>query len=359
MNINRRMTLLSLFIATVIPSLSYANDEICADIQKRLNGGTLTIGNNAETRAITRAINDQNALVRQIRIDMRRNGCSIGSVIVYGNQNAEFCGELGDHLVEARAELDYLTSQRSKLQLSRQSSLPDDERRALEDDWDYYGCSRANAVQLPPPDLSIPQVVGRDPSPLDPSVTIIAPTKRPANPQTSTQGSLRTVCVRLCDGKFFPISNNATPLDFSSQSQQCNTACPGSQTELYYHSLIGQETRDMISTVTGKRYAELPTAFRFQSMGKTRDSTCGCGPVGSVEFEEKPEEAAKLQPPIQKIEPNSAPQTQSKQSSTEPNEGRPYVPGERKVRSVGPQFFPQDNAMDLTNPAVKGAQPQQ
>jgi hypothetical protein len=360
MSYHRRMTTyLSALFAIVLPSLAHATDDRCLDIQRRLNGGALTIGNSAETRSITRAINDQNGLLRQIRIEMRKNGCSIGSVIVYGNRNAELCGELGDQMVEARAELDYLNAERRNLQLTRQSDIPDDERRSLENAWEEYGCRRTESLpasQLPAPE---PQIVGRDLSPLDPPVTIIKPGMNHGVVPQPKRGSLRTVCVRLCDGKFFPISASATPLDFLTQSKQCQQACPATETELFYHSLIDQETRDMISAVTGKPYADLPSAFEFQSMGKSTNESCTCGLNAGIQFKDNVEDDAAAKPPAEKIEAGSSPAQQNASNKPIVDEGRPYVPGERKVRSVGPQFFPQDNEMDLSNPAAKGAQPQQ
>ncbi len=88
-------------------------------------------------------------------------------------------------------------------------------------------------------------------------------------------GNLRTLCVRACDGYFFPISSAATSADFGRDQRTCQMMCPGTQTELFYHSVYGQESEDMVSVSTGLPYTEMPNAFRYRG-GDARQSGCGC-----------------------------------------------------------------------------------
>ncbi len=41
------------------------------------------------------------------------------------------------------------------------------------------------------------------------------------------RGPYRTMCVRTCDGAFFPITSNATPADFGRDAASCAARCPG------------------------------------------------------------------------------------------------------------------------------------
>lgn len=362
MNHSLRMTILSVFLALGSHSTAVANEQLCEDIIEQLNSEQTIIGNTAEARYLTRAIAHQNSRILQIRNDMRRSSCSIGSVIIYGKQNASLCGELGDQLIEARAELDYLTAKKIDVRLSRQVTPDIDERRELIRTWDETGCDKLRQVPLNN-DLTTapmtPVVIGRDSVPLNQSITIIAPRQPMAGMKQRELGSLRALCVRTCDGKFFPLSSNASPLDFSSLATQCQAACPASQTELYYHSLNGQETKDMVSTTSARPYTALPNAYLFQKPGGSNDQSCSCGINASLGFIEKSASPDNGQPPALKKEPDIAQPTQVSTSKPKLDEGTPYVPGERKIRAVGPQFFPQDNAIDLSKPAVPGAQPQQ
>lgn len=68
-------------------------------------------------------------------------------------------------------------------------------------------------------------------------------------------GSSVSYCVRLCDGRFFPVPhlNAATPV------QQCNALCPASPTKIYSGSNIGSAF-----AADGSRYAALKNAFVYR-----------------------------------------------------------------------------------------------
>src|SRR5262249_40950740 len=70
-------------------------------------------------------------------------------------------------------------------------------------------------------------------------------------------GNLQTVCVRTCDGGFFPMTANASPLNFSHDAATCAKMCPGVPTELYYRSLLNEESSEMVSAATGERYRDM------------------------------------------------------------------------------------------------------
>ena len=51
--------------------------------------------------------------------------------------------------------------------------------------------------------------------------------------EESRNGILRTVCVRLCDGGFFPISNSASRGHLSRDADICRSRCSGPEARLY------------------------------------------------------------------------------------------------------------------------------
>jgi hypothetical protein len=91
------------------------------------------------------------------------------------------------------------------------------------------------------------------------------PQDRPAAPQAS-YGTGRTVayCVRLCDGRYFPISRyaNATPV------QLCSAFCPAAKTQVFN----GGEIDHAVSS-SGARYADLDNAFVYRQR-LVADCTC-------------------------------------------------------------------------------------
>lgn len=90
----------------------------------------------------------------------------------------------------------------------------------------------------------------------------------------SRYGNSRTVCVRLCDGFYFPINNNSHSDNYYDELAMCVGRCPGADVSLYAHS-NGAPVESMRSTMTGERYVNLPTAFTYR---KRVVGGCGCQP---------------------------------------------------------------------------------
>ncbi|MGI9480157.1 MAG: DUF2865 domain-containing protein [Hyphomicrobiaceae bacterium] len=87
-------------------------------------------------------------------------------------------------------------------------------------------------------------------------------------------GRYRTVCVRLCDGYFFPVSNASGRRDFYRDAQQCQSTCQ-SETRLFYMS----PSNPSIKTARDQRglaYSDLKTAFLYR---KKYSKTCTCRPA--------------------------------------------------------------------------------
>src|SRR3989442_7659228 len=71
-------------------------------------------------------------------------------------------------------------------------------------------------------------------------------------------------CVRLCDGRYFPIERHSG----ASSAQTCSSFCPASATKIYNGNGI-----DHAVAPDGKRYSELATAFAYRKKS-IPDCTC-------------------------------------------------------------------------------------
>ena len=86
----------------------------------------------------------------------------------------------------------------------------------------------------------------------------------PGGNRYSYGATFRTVCVRLCDGAFFPVSFSTLPNSFDRDQDLCQQKC-AAPAELYYHSQNpGQGIEHAISHKTRQPYTTLRTAFRFR-----------------------------------------------------------------------------------------------
>jgi hypothetical protein len=90
-------------------------------------------------------------------------------------------------------------------------------------------------------------------------------------PSRKQSGTYRTMCVRLCDGFYFPISFSATRNRFEEDANRCERQCP-SRSRLYVYRNPGENLEHMVD-LKDEPYAQLPTAFRFQT---TYDPKCTC-----------------------------------------------------------------------------------
>jgi hypothetical protein len=91
-------------------------------------------------------------------------------------------------------------------------------------------------------------------------------------PDQSVFGTYRTLCVRTCDGYYFPISFSTVPSKFSADEQTCQALCPGTPVALYTHRNPGEESAAMVS-LAGEPYTALPAAFRYRQQF---DAACTC-----------------------------------------------------------------------------------
>ena len=86
-------------------------------------------------------------------------------------------------------------------------------------------------------------------------------------------GTYRTLCVRLCDGFYFPISSATAGGGLSRDADACNASC-GTEARLFYHPNIGGDVDSMVD-LTGLAYSAMPNAFRYR---KTLVPECRCRP---------------------------------------------------------------------------------
>jgi hypothetical protein len=95
---------------------------------------------------------------------------------------------------------------------------------------------------------------------------------RPVKRSADTRGQIvRTLCVRLCDGYYWPISFATTKRRLSVDARRCESAC-SSPAKLFFHRNPGQDTADMVDR-DGKPYRELPAAFLYRTR-YLADCTC-------------------------------------------------------------------------------------
>jgi hypothetical protein len=90
--------------------------------------------------------------------------------------------------------------------------------------------------------------------------------------------TVRTVCVRLSDGYFWPISYATLPDYVAQDAEQCQASCPTTPVALYFYDNPGQEPEQMRNQY-GEPYTALPTAFRYRDeLDTSASASCRVAP---------------------------------------------------------------------------------
>jgi hypothetical protein len=168
------------------------------------------------------------------------------------------------------------------------------------------------------------------------------------------------VCVRTCDGSFFPVSYSGAGSRSDSLEDVCRSLCPNADMALYSFPFGG--TIEEAASPTGEAYANLPNAGKFE---KSVDPSCSCRRKGQSWAEaladaearyghEKhdilvtPEKSAEMARPI--IDPKAKPATDSK---GKPNP--PVVAGPGAPPVAGPGATPGAPSLDTATAPVLDA----
>lgn len=84
--------------------------------------------------------------------------------------------------------------------------------------------------------------------------------------------TFKTVCVRLCDGYYFPISFSTLRSHFAQDAEACSSKC-SAPAELYFHPNPGGTMEQAVALQSSEPYTKLKTAFRYR---KEYVQGCSC-----------------------------------------------------------------------------------
>jgi hypothetical protein len=161
-------------------------------------------------------------------------------------------------------------------------------------------------------------------------------------------GGSYAVCVRTCDGSFFPVSYSGAGSRADSLEEVCRALCPNADMALYSFPFGG--TIEEAVSPSGEPYVNLPNAGKFE---KAYDASCSCRRKGESWAEaladaearyghEKrdilvtPEKSAEMARPI--IDPKAKPALDAKGKPIAPNASQVAGPGAAPI--AGPDGGP-------------------
>jgi len=305
----------------------------------------------------------QQAELDRVTMQAKRMGCdSSGFFSLFNGQSAQ-CGPVNTQIQQMRANLDQITSNLERLRGGGPGGgnpERDSQRRSVLIALAQNNCGPqyANAVQSQGGNF-LSNLFGGGNNPNNPP-----PGAPPADFGGPQSGTYRTVCVRTCDGAYFPISFATVPARFPDDERTCKALCPAAEAVLYAHRNPGEDMNSAVS-ISGQPYTALPTAFKFRS---EFNPSCSCKAAGQTwadalkSADDKAaveqqgdiivtEESAKKMQQRQLTKGASAngkkgaapaPATAAAPAAPPPADATTTPPSENKpIRSVGPQFLPQ------------------
>lgn len=302
----------------------------------------------------------QQAELDRVTMQAKRMGCdSSGFFSLFNGQSAQ-CGPVNTQIQQMRANLDQITANLERLRAGSGGFSPerDSQRRSvlLALAQNNCGPQYANAAQSQGGGNFLSNLFGGN--------NAGNPQGAPPSDLGPQSGTYRTVCVRTCDGAYFPISFATVPARFPDDEKSCKALCPAAEAALYAYRNPGEDMNSAVST-SGQPYSALPTAFKFRS---EFNPSCSCKAAGqswadalksaddkaTVEQQGDiivTEESAKKmqQQRLGKAAPANAkkgsapaPTTASAPAAAPPADtGTAASPENKPIRSVGPSFLPQ------------------
>lgn len=201
------------------------------------------------------------AQIARLSGQYRSMGCDRGGFLFFGEQAPPQCGGIRAQLGQLEAQYGALQRQAGgggiEQRRAQLASLIDNNCR--EQRRGFFETIFGIEPRRGEIDSTLPEL---DPDPLDPGES------------QPRQGGPYSVCVRTCDGFFFPLSNS--PGGRESQDEMCQALCPGTET-LAFGMSNGGDVQNAVSRSTGTPYASLPNALKYT---RSFDAACTCRAPG-------------------------------------------------------------------------------
>jgi hypothetical protein len=246
-----------------------AASPVCVRLETQLavlNSSNADSGRQAQIQQAEDAVAKQQADLDRTLAQARRAGCAGQGFFSLFSGLSPQCGPLNSKIDQMRGDLDSAMSNLE--QLKSGGNDQDAQRTALIGQLAQNNCGSqyTAAARAAGPQGFFEALLGG-------GGTVISPGGNGA-----PAGTYRTVCVRTCDGFYFPISYSTVPGRFAADAQACQRLCPAAQVTLYTYHNPGEEIEQAVS-VDGAPYTALPNAFRYR---KELVPGCSCRPAGQT-----------------------------------------------------------------------------
>ena len=240
----------------------------CMQLQQELasaSGG----GGREALPGIDKQIQNASRVYNGTKAAMEDSGCFERGFLIFGRGlvRSPKCLKMNDQVEDARRQVEQLQAQRDGIAGGRGNRRRQAE---LMDALARNGCSGGRPMQQQARRESGGGLFGwfgRGGSDEEEAAQPEGPVYRSIDPN----GRYRSVCVRTCDGFFFPVSYQTYASHLAQDASVCQSSC-AAPAELYVYRNPGQEIDQAIS-LNGTAYSDLPAAFKYR---KEYVTGCSC-----------------------------------------------------------------------------------
>jgi hypothetical protein len=299
------------------------------------------------------AATKQQGELDRVTSQAKRMGCdSSGFFSLFSGQSAQ-CGPVNTQIQQMRANLEQITTSLERLRTGGVGGADrDNQRRSVLTALAQNNCGPQYANAARGPGNFLESLFGNN------NNNPVAP---PGADLGAQSGTYRTVCVRSCDGAYFPISFATVPGRFPDDERTCKALCPAAEATLYSYRNPGEDMNQAVS-INGQPYSSSPNAFRYR---QEFNPSCACKAAGQTwsdalksiddkaEAEQQgdiivTEESAKkmARPPTKGAATKKGATTATAPAAPAPEASPPTAdstgaaPDNKPIRSVGPTFIP-------------------
>src|SRR3954470_24147544 len=248
-------------------------NPICIRLEGQLatidrGAGTGAPAKDEQIRRYQEAASKQQAELDRVTLQAKRMGCeSSGFFSLFNGQSAQ-CGPVNNQIQQMRGNLDQITTSLERLRSGGLGGADrENQRRSVMLALAQNNCGPQYANAARAPGGFLDNLFGNN-----------NPNPTPGVDLGPAAGTFRTVCVRTCDGGYFPVSFATVPARFPDDEKSCKALCPASEAALYSYRNPGEDMNQAVS-INGQPYSALPNAFKFRS---EFNPSCSCKAAGQT-----------------------------------------------------------------------------
>jgi hypothetical protein len=210
----------------------------------------------------------QQAELDRVTMQAKRLGCDSSGFFSLFNGQSEKCGPVNNQIQQMRGNLDQITTSLERLRSGGiGGNERENQRRSVLTALAQNNCGPQYANAARGPGNFIDNLFGNN-----------NPNPTPGIDMGPQSGTFRTVCVRTCDGAYFPVSFATYQARFQDDEKTCKALCPASEATLFSYRNPGEDINQAVS-ISGQPYSALPNAFKFRT---EFNPSCACKAAGQT-----------------------------------------------------------------------------